>query len=121
MAQVVLVGKRRWISAVPDRTTRLLAAIQSAEFAIHDDKTTGKARDLVHDKYFTQLDKKVFESAWENVKPAIARSPEIAPDAIRRNVDFLREFSDQKYTIAPDAVYTNAYLPKQPTTTGAER
>jgi NitT/TauT family transport system substrate-binding protein len=120
MAQVVLVGKRRWISAVPERTTRLLAAIQSAELAIHDDKTTSTARDLVHDKYFTQLDKKVFESAWENVRPAIAHSPEIAPDAIRRNVDFLREFSDQKYTIAPDAVYTNAYLPKQPTI-GVER
>jgi hypothetical protein len=71
-----------------------------------------KARGLVHAKYFPQLDKAVFESAWESVRPAVARSPEIAPDAMQRNVDFLREFSDQKYTIAPDSVYTNAYLPK---------
>jgi sulfonate transport system substrate-binding protein len=120
LAHIVLVSKNRWISAVPERTTRLLQAIQSAETAIHDDKTTTKARDLVHDKYFTQLDKKVFESAWEHMRPAIARSPEIAADAIQRNVDFLKEFSDQKYTIAPDAVYTNAYLPKQPTT-GVQR
>jgi NitT/TauT family transport system substrate-binding protein len=112
MAHIVLVGKKRWISAEPERTTRLLAAIKSAELAIHDDKMAAKARGLVHAKYFPQLDKAVFESAWESVRPAVARSPEIAPDAMQRNVDFLREFSDQKYTIAPDSVYTNAYLPK---------
>jgi NitT/TauT family transport system substrate-binding protein len=120
MAHVVLVGKKRWISAVPERTTRLLTAIQSAELAIHDDGTTAKVRDLVHDKYFTQLDRKVFESAWDNVKPAIALTPEIASDAIQRNIDFLKEFSDQKYTIAPNAVYTNAYLPRQPTAGGGK-
>jgi NitT/TauT family transport system substrate-binding protein len=112
MAHIVLVGKKRWISAEPERTTRLLASIKSAELAIHDDKMAAKARGLVHAKYFPQLDKAVFESAWESVRPAIARSPEIASDAMQRNVDFLREFSDQKYTIAPDSVYTNAYLPK---------
>jgi NitT/TauT family transport system substrate-binding protein len=112
MAHIVLVGRKRWISVEPERTTRLLAAIKSAELAIHDDETAAKARGLVHAKYFPQLDKAVFESAWESVRPAIARSPEVAPDAMQRNVDFLREFSDQKYTIAPDSVYTNAYLPK---------
>jgi NitT/TauT family transport system substrate-binding protein len=112
MAHIVLVGKKRWIAAEPERTTRLLAAIKSAELAIRDDETTAKARELVRDKYFPQIDKALFESAWKSVRPAIATSPEIAPDAMRRNLDFLKEFSDQKYTIAPGSVYTNAYLPK---------
>ena len=85
-----------------------------------DETTTTRARDLVREKYFPQLDKAVFDHAWQSVRPAIAKGPKIAPDAMQRNIDFLKEFSDQKYTIAPDAVYTNAYLPKQQTT-GVER
>jgi NitT/TauT family transport system substrate-binding protein len=112
MAHIVLVAKKSWIAADARRTIRLLTAIKDAEAAIHDDKLTIKARDLVRDRYFPELDKAVFDSAWQSVRSAIARSPAIASDSMQRNIDFLKEFSDQKYTIAPDAVYTNAYLPK---------
>jgi NitT/TauT family transport system substrate-binding protein len=112
MAHIVLVGTKRWLSAQPERTTRLLSAVKRAEQAIHDPERTIKARDLVREKYFPQLAKDVFDSAWDSVKPAFPASPEIAGDAIQRNIDFLKEFSDQKYTSAPEKVFTNAYVPQ---------
>lgn len=111
MAHIVLVAKKAWLAPDANRVMRLLTAIRDAEAAIHDDKLSTKARDLVHDKYFAELDRKVFDQAWQSVRPAIAKSPSIAPDAMQRNIDFLKEFSEQKYTIAPETVYTNAYQP----------
>ena len=112
MASLVLVGTNKWLSARPDRATRLLSAIKSAEVAIHDPEVSKKARDLVQAKYFAQLDKEIFAGAWEAVIPAIPIGPRLADDTIQRNVEFLKEFSNQRYTIAPEKVFTNAYQPK---------
>jgi NitT/TauT family transport system substrate-binding protein len=112
MASLVLVATKKWLSARPDRATRLLIAIKSAEAAIHDPEVSKKARDLVQAKYFAQLDKEIFASAWEAVMPAIPVGPRLADDTIQRNIEFLKEFSDQRYSIAPEKVFTNAYQPK---------
>ncbi|KAA0592726.1 NitT/TauT family transport system substrate-binding protein [Azospirillum lipoferum] len=112
MPTVVLVATKRWASAVPERTTRLLAAIASAQRDIHDRQARIKARDLVYAKYFPQLEKALYDAAWETITPAIPTDPAMPADALRRSIDFLREFSDQKYSVDPDKVYTNAYLPK---------
>ena len=89
-----------------------MIAIKSAEAAIHDPEVSKKARDLVQAKYFAQLDKEIFASAWEAVMPAIPVGPRLADDTIQRNIEFLKEFSDQRYAIAPEKVFTNAYQPK---------
>jgi NitT/TauT family transport system substrate-binding protein len=112
MASLVLVGTKKWLSARPDRATSALTAINSAETAIHDPKLSVKARDLVHAKYFAQLDKEIFADAWDAIKLAIPIGPRLADDTIQRNVEFLKEFSDQRYGIASEKVFTNAYQPK---------
>lgn len=112
MPTLVLVGTRRWVSAAPERTTRLLAAIASAQRDIHDPQAGIRARDLVHAKYFPQLEKSLFDAAWDTIASGIPTGPAMPADAMRRNIDFLRDFSDQKYSIDPETVYTNAYLPK---------
>ncbi len=112
LANILLIGTKRWISEKPDRTTRLLVAIKSAEAVVHDQNRTTHARDLVAAKYFPQLDKAIFDSAWNNMIPAVSKTPEIADDAIARNIAFLKEFTDQKITVAPEKVFTNAYQPK---------
>jgi NitT/TauT family transport system substrate-binding protein len=113
MAHIVLIGTRRWTSAAPDRTRRLLTAIAAAERDIHDPMISSKARDLVQAKYFPQLDKDLFDAAWTHVKQAIPRTPKLEADAMQRNIAFLREFSDQRYTVTPDKTYTNDYLPNR--------
>lgn len=112
MAHIVLVGTGKWLAADPARTTRMLAAIKKAEAAIHDPALSGKARDLVHAAYFPQLDRALFATAWESVKPAIAREPALPADTVPRNVQFLKEFSDQKYAIEGRKLLTNDYQPK---------
>jgi NitT/TauT family transport system substrate-binding protein len=111
MAHIVLVGTRKWLAADPARTTRVLAAIKQAEIAIHDPKLSEKARHLVHEKYFPQIDRALFATAWESVKLAIPSVPALPADTVQRNVDFLREFSDQKYAIEGHKVLTNDYQP----------
>jgi hypothetical protein len=109
MVQLCLVGTKRWLSADPDRTKRVLLAIRRGMQAIHDPEISTKTRDAIRAKYFPQLDPKIFDSAWERVKPAFPNGPRIPQDAMQRNVDFLKEFSDQKYRLDPAKVYTNAY------------
>ena len=111
LAHIVLVGSKRWVAADPNRTTRVLRAIESAQRALRDPQQNVTARDRVHAKYFPGFDKAVFDAAWENTRQAIPATTRLADDAIARNMAFVKEFSDQKFKIAAEAVYTNAYAP----------
>jgi NitT/TauT family transport system substrate-binding protein len=112
MAHIVLVGTGKWLAADTGRSMRVLAAIRQAEIAIHDAALSGKARDLVHEKYFPQIDKALFAAAWDSVKPAIAADPALPADTVTRNVAFLKEFSDQRYVLEGRKLLTNDYQPK---------
>lgn len=112
MVHIVLVGAGKRLAADPSRATRVLAAVKKAEIAIHDPALSGKARELVYEKYFSQLDKSLFAAAWESVKPAIATGPALPADTVTRNVEFLKEFSDQRYALEGRKLLTNDYQPK---------
>jgi NitT/TauT family transport system substrate-binding protein len=112
MVHIVLVGAGKRLAADPQRATRVLAAIKKAEIAIHDPALSSKARDLVYAKFFPELDRELFAAAWESVKPAIATEPALPGDTVTRNVEFLKEFSDQRYALEGRKLLTNDYQPK---------
>lgn len=107
---VVLVTTRRWCTANPDRATRTLEAIRLAEVAMQDPAQTNKARDLVHTKYFEHFDEAIFDLAWAAIRPAFPTSPALTVEQMKRNIEFLHEFSDQRYRVSPEKVFTNEYI-----------
>lgn len=107
---VVLVTTRRWAGSTPDRTRRVLEGLRLGEVAMKDPSVSDTARDRVHAKYFEQTDKAVFDIAWTSVAPAFPSSPALTVEQMRKNLDFLREFSDARYRVAPEKVFTNQYI-----------
>lgn len=112
---VVLVTTRRWAGSVPDRTQRVLEALRLGEVGMKDLSVSDQARDRVHAKYFEQIDKGIFDIAWKSVAPAFPNTPAITVEQMSRNLAFLREFSDARYRVAPEKVFTNQYIkPSEP-------
>ncbi len=107
---VVLVTTRRWAGSAPDRTRRVLEGLRLGEVAMKDPSVSDTARDRVHAKYFEQMDKAVFDVAWKSVAPAFPSSPALTVEQMKKNLDFLREFSDARYRVAPEKVFTNQYI-----------
>ena len=107
---VVLVATRRWCAANPDRASRTLTAIRLAEAALQDPAQTDKARDLVYGKYFDQSDKAIFDVAWSAIRPAFPANPALTVEQMQRNIQFLQEFSDERFRVSPEKVFTNEYI-----------
>lgn len=110
IAHLVAVTTRSWAVKNPDLTRRVVASIHDGQAAIRDPNITEQARDLVHKKYFESIDKKVFDLAWTNVIPAFPESPRFSANEITRNIDFLNAFSEEKYEVDAEKVYTNEYV-----------
>ena len=107
---VVLVTTRRWAASAPDRTRRVLEALRLGEVGMKDPAVSDEARDLVHAKYFDQMEKATFDTAWTSVAPAFPSSPALTVEQMSKNLTFLREFSDARYRVAPEKVFTNQYI-----------
>ena len=102
---------RQWIDADPDRAKRTMAAIQCAQSAMHDPEKSTQARDRVHEAYFSNFDKDLFDDAWEAVLPAYPQSPEISREQLERVVGFLNTFSERPFDgLDLDAAYTNELI-----------
>ncbi|WP_209427672.1 ABC transporter substrate-binding protein [Pararhodobacter sp. SW119] len=103
--------RRGWIDDNPDRAKRTMRAIQRAQVAMHDEETSHEARDQVHEAYFSQFEKGLFDEAWEAVLPAYPQSPEIERAQLERVVDFLNTFSERPFDgLDLDAAYTNELI-----------
>jgi len=112
MAQLVAVTTHRWANTNPELARRTMTSIQDGQRTIRNPEVTNKARDLVHKKYFSGIDKDVFNSAWKNVIPAFPESPKFSLEQVTRNIDFLNAFSEDKYEVDPARVYSEKYLPQ---------
>lgn|GEM_PF-724438 len=111
MAQLVAVTTHRWANKNPELARRTMASVQDGQRAIRNPDVTNQARELVHKKYFSGIDKDVFDSAWKNVIPAFPDSPRFSLEQVTRNIDFLNAFSEDKYEVDAARVYSEKYLP----------
>lgn len=108
---ITLNTSYRWLDADPDRARRTMAAIQRAQQALADPEETLVARDRVHEKYFGNFDKALFDTAWASVLPAYPTTPEINRAQLERVVDFLNTFSERPFEgLDLDAVYTADFI-----------
>lgn len=114
LPQLSLVTTHSWLKDKPDNARAVVIALTAAMADIHgDDATVATAMEKVRAKYFPDIDKDVFASAWKNVTPAFPVSMAFPADGVQRNIDFLNEFSDEKVSIdAGMTVFTNDYIPK---------
>ncbi|MEO1974748.1 MAG: ABC transporter substrate-binding protein [Paracoccaceae bacterium] len=94
---IVLNARESWLKEDPERNAGLLRAIGKAQKAITDPEQTEKVRDMVYEAYLSQFDKSLLDAAWANVSQAYPESPMIDEKTIMMAIDYLNDFSDDKF------------------------
>lgn len=94
---IVLNARESWLRDDPERSAALIRAIGKAQQAITDPERTQMVRDKVYDAYLSQFDKDLLDAAWANVSKAYPDSPMIDEETILMAIDYLNDFSDEKY------------------------
>ena len=102
--------RQNWVEKNHAVAIRLLRAVEKALDAIHDPAKSNAARDAVWKKYWSAVDKKLFDEMWENWKGAFPKTVEIPTSGLKQVMDFTNALTHERLTPeAVDAAYTNKY------------
>lgn len=94
---VGFIGREAWIKQNPDLARRFLRAIQAALTDLNDPQRTLRARDVIHAKYHSRVDKAFFDQLWADAIPSWPRSVAVTRGMAEKVLAFLNEFSTQPY------------------------
>lgn len=94
---ITLDAREAWLKEDPERATGFVRAIGRAQAAIRDPATTNEVRDKVYEEHLTQFDKPLFDAAWANMAPGYPESPAVTEEMMAQAIEYLNEFSDEKY------------------------
>lgn len=107
---VGLIAAKRWTEANPDLATRSVRAFMKAHAAMHDPQLSNQARDKVHAKFFADVDKAIFDQAWQRMLPGFAKDLSMNKPMLERVEKFLNDFSSEKMKADLEKVYTNRFV-----------
>lgn len=91
---------REWAQSNPELVERVSDVFVAALTAITDPAQTRLIRDRVHQAYFAQIEKPIFDDAWEDYVAGTSADFSVAEADIRRVVDFLNQISSEQIDLA---------------------
>jgi NitT/TauT family transport system substrate-binding protein len=103
---VSFIARESWLKQNHDTVTKVTKAIDRALVTLHDPKATLTLRDAYHTKYFPKLDKPMFDTVWETMRPAWPTTVTITQDDARKVVTFLNEFGGTNFS---DTLVTDGF------------
>ena len=107
---VALIAAKPWTDANPELATRTVRAFVKAHQAMHDPVLGSLARDKVHAKFFADVDKAIFDTAWQRMLPGFASNLAMNRRQPERVEKFLNDFSSEKMSADLDKVFTNRFV-----------
>ena len=105
-----MIAAKPWTDANPELATRTVRAFVRAHQAMHDPVLGPQARDKVHAKFFADVDKGIFDIAWQRMLPGFASNLAMNRGQLERVEKFLNDFSSEKMNADLDKVFTNRFV-----------
>lgn len=85
-----------WLDAQPEAAARTAKALQMALDALHNPAENLKVRDVVHERYFSTLDKELFDDLWpDQIKAAPARG-EVTEEMMMKLIELSGPFTGEE-------------------------
>ena len=91
-----------FLKSKPDLIERTLRAFQGAFNAYRDPMQTEQLRDAVHDKFYANVDKALFDKMWTDNLRAVPESVRVTPEQLQKVIDFENKLA--KEPVDPAAV-----------------
>lgn len=97
---------RSYADANPQIVAAFVRAIAKAEHFVATDKVG--ARDAMR-AFFSQMDARTFEAAWESRLNDLPKDPVFPLDAVQRALDFENSFAEKKLTLPVESIVDNRF------------
>ncbi|MEZ5649987.1 MAG: ABC transporter substrate-binding protein [Burkholderiaceae bacterium] len=110
---IVASARGNWLESNPDIAKKVVKVFQRALDALKDPKENLVARDAVHQKYYSDVPKRLFDDVWEEATQSASPSTKVSMAALTQVTEFVNQFQkNPKKQIDPadlPASFTNAY------------
>lgn len=89
-----MMARDDWVEQNLDAAAKVVAGLKRAMDAIHDPERNAEVAQAVYDKYYTDMDRDLFQSVWEDQTKSVPKSLDMSDAMMKDVITFYNRFSD---------------------------